>query len=155
MVGIYEDVYNKYAGLSYGLIYDTTKDLQPVALRFDDFIDLHLNKKIFEDEISKRLGRKIEIRFNEGMEKYYRVNDTWLEKIMAKAVMIFSLVLMIGIFIFFIRNIFLVWGLRKIKELSIYKSIGSTDFQIYKLLFKEASLISIVPILLATYLDLD
>ena len=148
LVGIYEDVYNKYAGLSYGLIYDTTKDLQPVALRFDDFIDLHLNKKIFEDEISKRLGRKIEIRFNEGIEKYYRVNDTWLEKILAKAVMIFSLVLMIGIFIFFIRNIFLVWGLRKIKELSIYKSIGSTDFQIYKLLFKEASLISIVPILL-------
>lgn len=62
--------------------------------------------------------------------------------------MIFTLILMIGIFIFFIRNIFWVWGLRKIKELSIYKSIGSTNFQIYKFLFKEASLISIMPILL-------
>lgn len=148
LVGIYEDIYNKYSGLSYGLIYDTTNAPQSVGLRFDDFVDVHLNKKIFEDEVTKRLGRKIEIRFNEGIEKYYRVNDTWLEKIMAKAVMIFTLVLMIGIFIFFIRNIFWVWGLRKIKELSIYKSIGSTDFQIYKLLFKEASLISIIPILL-------
>ena len=148
LVGIYEDVYNKYAGLSYGLIYDTTEDLQPVVLRFDDFSDVHLNKKIFEDEISNRLGRKIEIKFFEGIEKYYRVDDTWLEKIMAKSAMIFTPALMIGIFIFFIRNIFWVWGLRKIKELSIYKSIGSTNFQIYKLLFKEASLISIMPILL-------
>ena len=148
LVGIYEDVYNKYAGLSYGLIYDTTSDPQPVVLRFDDFVDFHLNKKIFENEISKRLGRKIEIKFFESIEKYYRVNDTWLEKIMAKAVMVFILILMIGIFIFFIRNIFWVWGLRKIKELSIYKSIGSTNFQIYKLLFKEASLISIIPIIL-------
>lgn len=148
LVGIYEDVYNKYAGLSYGLIYDTTTNPQHVVLRFDDFVDVHLNKKIFEDEISKRLGRKIEIKFNPGIEKYYRVNDTWLEKIMAKAVMIFSLVLMIFIFIFFIRNIFWVWGLRKIKELSMYKSIGSTNLQIYKLLFKEASLISMMPIIL-------
>ncbi|WP_311538167.1 ABC transporter permease [uncultured Anaerococcus sp.] len=148
LVGIYEDVYNKYAGLSYGLIYDTTSEPQPVVLRFDDFVDFHLNKKIFENEISKRLGRKIEIKFFESIEKYYRVNDTWLEKIMAKAVMVFILILMIGIFIFFIRNIFWVWGLRKIKELSIYKSIGSTNFQIYKLLFKEASLISIIPIIL-------
>ena len=148
LVGIYEDIYNKYAGLSYGLIYDTAEDPQPAALRFDNFLDVHMNKKIFEDEISKRLGRKIEIRFNEGIEKYYRVNDTWLEKIMAKAMMIFCLLSMIVIFIFFTRNIFWVWGLRKIKELSIYKSIGSTDFQIYKLLFKEASLISIIPVLL-------
>lgn len=148
LVGIYEDIYNKYAGLSYGLIYDTTKDAQPAVLRFDDFVDAYLNKKIFEDEISKRLGRKIEIKFFEPIEKYYWVNDTWLEKIMAKAVMIFTLVLMIGIFIFFIRNIFWVWGLRKIKELSIYKSIGSTNFQIYKFQFKEASLISMMPILL-------
>ena len=121
LVGIYEDVYNKYAGLSYGLIYDTTEDLQPVVLRFDDFSDVHLNKKIFEDEISNRLGRKIEIKFFEGIEKYYRVDDTWLEKIMAKSAMIFTPALMIGIFIFFIRNIFWAWGLRKIKELSIYK----------------------------------
>lgn len=148
LVGIYEDVYNKYAGLSYGLIYDTSDDSQPGALRFDNFLDVHMNKKIFEDEISKRLGRKIEIRFNEGIEKYYRVNDPWLEKIMAKIVMIFCLLIMIFIFIFFTRNIFWVWGLRKIKELSIYKSIGSTNFQIYKLLFKEASLISIIPVLL-------
>ena len=148
LVGIYEDVYNKYAGLSYGLIYDTTEDPQPVVLRFDDFVDVHMNKKIFEDEISKRLGRKIEMKFFEPIEKYYGINDTCLEKMMAKAVMIFTLVLMIGIFIFFIRNIFWVWGLRKIKELSIYKSIGSTNFQIYKLLFKEASLISIIPVLL-------
>lgn len=91
LVGIYEDVYNKYAGLSYGLIFDTTKDSQPAVLRFDDFVDVHLNKKIFEDEITKRLGRKIEMRFDERIEKYYRVNDTWLEKIMAKAMMIFFL----------------------------------------------------------------
>ena len=148
LVGIYEDVFNKYAGLSYGLIYDTTKDPQPAVLRFDDFVDVHLNKKIFEDEISKRLGRKIEMRFDERIEKYYRVNDTWIEKIMAKAMMIFSIFSMIFIFIFFTRNIFWVWGLRKIKELSVYKSIGSTNFQIYKLLFKEASLISIIPVLL-------
>ena len=148
LVGIYEDVYNKYAGLSYGLIFDITKDPQPAVLRFDDFVDVHLNKKIFEDEITKRLGRKIEMRFDERIEKYYRVNDTWLEKIMAKAMMIFFLLSMIVIFIFFTRNIFWVWGLRKIKELSIYKSIGSTDFQIYKLLFKEAGLISIIPVLL-------
>ena len=148
LVGVYEDVYNKYAGLSYGLIYDATKDPQPAVLRFEDFVDVHLNKKIFEDEITKRLGRNIDIRFDERIEKYYRVNDTWLEKIMAKAMMIFCLFSMIFIFIFFTRNIFWVWGLRKIKELSIYKSIGSTNFQIYKLLFKEASLISIIPVLL-------
>ena len=148
LVGIYEDVYNKYSGLSYGLIYDTIKDPQPAVLRFDDFVDVHSNKKIFEDEITKRLGRKIEIRFDENIEKDYRVNDTWIDKIMPKVMMIFCLLSMIVIFIFFTRNIFWVWGLRKIKELSVYKSIGSTNFQIYKLLFKEASLISIIPVLL-------
>lgn len=147
LVGIYEDMYNKYAGLSYGLLYDISEEPLPLAITFDDFTDVYLNKNIFEDEIENRLGRDINLEFNEGVAKYYRVDESFLEKIMAKAVMIFAVILMILIFIFFIRNIFWVWSLRKIKELSVYKSIGSTDFQIYKLLFKEASLISIVPML--------
>ena len=147
LVGIYEDMYNRYAGLSYGLLYDISEDPLPLAMTFDDFADVYLNKKIFEDEIENRLGRDINLEFNEGVAKYYRVDDSFLEKITAKAVMIFSVILMILIFIFFIRNIFWVWSLRKIKELSVYKSIGSTDFQIYRLLFKEAILISIIPML--------
>ncbi|HES9304533.1 TPA: ABC transporter permease, partial [Streptococcus pyogenes] len=47
-----------------------------------------------------------------------------------------------------IKNIFWVWGLRKIRELSIYKSIGSSNGQIYLLLLKEGLVTTAIPILL-------
>ena len=40
------------------------------------------------------------------------------------------------------------WAFRKIKELSVYKSIGTTDFQIYLLLLKEGIFLSVLPILI-------
>lgn len=48
----------------------------------------------------------------------------------------------------FYKNIFWVWGLRKIRELSIYKSIGFTNGQIYLLLLKEGLVTTAIPILL-------
>ena len=148
LVGLYEDTFNKYAGLSYGLIYDISIDPQPSAIRFDDFVYAYKNKIQFEDDISKALGRNIKLKFDERLVSYYRLDQDFWKQVMAKSVMILALILIIFIFVFFVRNIFWVWGIRKIKELSVYKSIGSTDFQIYKLLIKEASFISIVPLLI-------
>ncbi|MDU1828877.1 ABC transporter permease, partial [Anaerococcus sp.] len=79
---------------------------------------------------------------------YYGVENEPLQNIMSKAVLVLSVLGCIAIFVFFIKNIFWVWGLRKIRELSIYKSIGSTDGQIYLLLLKEGLIITIIPILL-------
>lgn len=148
LVGIYEDVYNKYAGLSYGLIYDNSKKALPAMIKFDDFSLAYENKEKMEDKISQVLNRDIKLKFDDDLISYYRVEEDLWRELMAKSVLIFSAFLIIVIFIFFVRNIFWVWGIRKIKELSIYKSIGSTDFQIYKHLFKEASIISLLPLIL-------
>lgn len=67
---------------------------------------------------------------------------------MSKAVIVLSILGCIAVFVFFIKNIFWVWGLRKIRELSIYKSIGSTNGQIYLMLLKEGLIISAIPIVL-------
>ena len=67
---------------------------------------------------------------------------------MSQAVLVLSVLGCIAIFVFFIKNIFWVWGLRKIREFSIYKSIGSTNGQIYQLLLKEGLIITAIPIFL-------
>ena len=116
LVGLYEDTFNKYAGLSYGLIYDISIDPQPSAIRFDDFVYAYKNKIQFEDDISKALGRNIKLKFDERLVSYYRLDQDFWKQVMAKSVMIFALILIIFIFVFFVRNIFWVWGIRKIKD---------------------------------------
>lgn len=148
LVGIYEDVYNKYSKVNYGLVEKNDINLGRTVVKFDSFEEAYENRATIQNKFSEVLGKNVNIIFDDGLINYYGLEDPLSQKIMRKGSMVVAVLGMIGLFIFFVKNIFQVWGLKKIRELSIYKSIGSTDFQIYKLLLKEAVLISILPILI-------
>lgn len=148
IVGIYEDYYNKYSKISYGLSQTSHKIASRAVLKFNSFEEAYKNREYIQNQINKIIGSKVNLRFDERLIVYYGVEDSTMQAFMRKAVLVFSVILCLLIFVFFIKNIFWVWGIKKIKELSIYKSIGSTDFQIYNFLLKEALWISFIPIIL-------
>lgn len=148
LVGIYENQYNKNSKIAYGLMLpDVNMSLVPV-LKFKDFVHAYKNSQSIESNIDELLGRTESVRFNKSLVHYYSADRDFTTKIASKIVTIFIILVTIILFVFFIRNLFKVWAIKKIKELSVYKSIGSTDFQIYKMLSKEAVFISIIPILI-------
>ena len=118
-------------------------------VRFYNFRKAYNNKDNLEREIASALNKdKVELEYSEIMKDYYNVEGSLLQQnrqIIVDSLLIFATIL---IFIFFVKNIFTVWGLRKIREVSMYKSIGSTDYQIYKLLLKDGLKISVLPIVL-------
>lgn len=118
-------------------------------VRFHNFRKAYNNKDNLEREIASALNKdKVELEFSEIMKDYYIVDGSLLQQ--NRQVIVDSLLIFVTIlfFIFFVKNIFTVWGLRKIREVSMYKSIGSTDYQIYKLLLKDGLKISLLPIVL-------
>ncbi|MDU2582070.1 MAG: ABC transporter permease [Anaerococcus hydrogenalis] len=148
LVGVYGDVYNKYSKLSFAL------GLQDKMTSFRTFVKFHSFEEAYRDrdkiqaEINQTLGKKVTLEFSESLINYYGVENEPLQNIMSKAVLVLLVFGCIATFVFFIKNIFWVWGIRKIRELSIYKSIGSTNGQIYLLLLKEGLVTTAIPILL-------
>ncbi|MDU3087528.1 MAG: FtsX-like permease family protein [Peptoniphilus harei] len=118
-------------------------------VRFHNFRKAYNNKDNLEKNLASALNKdKVELEFSEIMKDYYNVDGSLLQQnrqIIVDSLLIFATIL---IFIFFVKNIFTVWGLRKIREISMYKSIGSTDYQIYKLLLKDGLKISLLPIVM-------
>lgn len=148
IVGFTENVYNKMTQVHYGatMLKDNSKSYN-VLLRFNDFQDAYFKKDEIVSKIEEKTGGKaVELNFVESVIRYYGVDKPIYQRLLPKLVTVFSMIGVILLFVFFIKNIFTIWGIRKIRELSIYKSIGSTDFQIYTRLLKEAIWTSIIPI---------
>ncbi|MGF3194883.1 FtsX-like permease family protein [Facklamia sp. P13055] len=152
IVGVYEDVYNKYSKITYALTYAISDQPLQASIKFDSFEEAYKNRETLQEQMSQTLDRTLDLEFNERLIAYFGVENDPIQQFMSKAMIIFSLIVCLALFIFFIKNIFWVWGLRKIKELSVYKSIGTTNLQIYKLLVKEAIWLSIIPILIGHFL---
>ena len=148
LVGVYGDVYNKYSKLSFALGLQDKMTGFRTFVKFHSFEEAYKNRDKIQSEINKMLGKDVHLEFSKSLINYYGLENELLQNIMKKAVTILSVLGCIVIFVFFIKNIFWVWGLRKIRELSIYKSIGSTNGQIYLLLLKEGLVTTAIPILL-------
>ncbi|MDU6547166.1 ABC transporter permease [Anaerococcus vaginalis] len=148
LVGVYGDVYNKYSKLSFALGLQDKMTNFRIFVKFHSFEEAYRDRDKIQEEINQTLGKKVTLEFSESLINYYGVENEPLQNITSKAVLVLSVLGCIAIFVFFIKNIFWVWGLRKIRELSIYKSIGSTNGQIYLLLLKEGLVTSGIPILL-------
>ncbi|QQB62621.1 ABC transporter permease [Anaerococcus vaginalis] len=148
LVGVYGDVYNKYSKLSFALGLQDKMTTFKTFIKFHSFEEAYKNRAKIRNEINKRLGKDVHLEFSKSLINYYGLENELLQNIMKKSVTILSVLGCIVIFVFFIKNIFWVWGLRKIRELSIYKSIGSTNGQIYLLLLKEGLVTTAIPILL-------
>lgn len=148
VVGIYGDVYNKYSQLNFALGLQEKMSSFKTYMKFDSFEKAYKNKENIQEDINNKLGKDIELEFSDGLINYYGIERDALQNIMSKAIIVLSILGCIAVFVFFIKNIFWVWGLRKIRELSIYKSIGSTNGQIYLMLLKEGLITSAIPILL-------
>ena len=148
LVGVYGDVYNKYSKLSFALGLQDKMTTFRTFVKFHSFEEAYKNRDKIQAEINQTLGKKVTLEFSENLINYYGVENEPLQNIMSKAVLALSVLGCIAVFVFFIKNIFWVWGLRKIRELSIYKSIGSTNGQIYLLLLKEGLVTTAIPILL-------
>lgn len=148
LVGVYGDVYNKYSKLSFALGLQDKMTIFMTFVKFHSFEEAYRDRDKIQAEINQTLGKRVTLEFSESLINYYGVENEPLQNIMSTAVLVLSVLGCILVFVFFIKNIFWVWGLRKIRELSIYKSIGSTNGQIYLLLLKEGLLTSGIPILL-------
>ena len=148
LVGVYGDVYNKYSKLSFALGLQDKMPTFRTFVKFHSFEEAYKNRDKIQAEINQTLGKKVTLEFSESLINYYGVENEPLQNIMSQAVLVLSVLGCVAIFVFFIKNIFWVWGLRKIRELSIYKSIGSTNGQIYLLLLKEGLVTTAIPMLL-------
>lgn len=148
LVGVYGDVYNKYSKLTFALGLQNKMSTFRTFVKFHSFEEAYKNRDKIQAEINQTLGKKVTFEFSESLINYYGVENEPLQNIMSQAVLVLSVLGCIAIFVFFIKNIFWVWGLRKIREFSIYKSIGSTNGQIYQLLLKEGLIITAIPIFL-------
>ena len=148
VVGVYGDVYNKYSKLNFALGLQEKMSSFKTYVKFDSFEKTYKNKENIQEDINNKLGRDVELEFSDVLIYYYGIERDPFQNIMSKAIIVLSILGCIVVFVFFIKNIFWVWGLRKIRELSIYKSIGSTNGQIYLMLLKEGLIISAIPILL-------
>lgn len=148
LVGVYGDVYNKYSKLSFALGLQDKIPTFRTFIKFNSFEEAYKNRDKIQNEINNILGKDVHLEFSKSLINYYGLENELLQNIMKKSVTILSVLGCIVIFVFFIKNIFWVWGLRKIRELSIYKSIGSTNGQIYLLLLKEGLVTTVIPILL-------
>lgn len=148
VVGVYGDVYNKYSKLNFALGLQEKMSSFKTYVKFDSFEKAYKNKENIQEDINNKLGKDVELEFSDNLINYYGIERDALQNIMSKAIIVLSILGCIVVFVYFIKNIFWVWGLRKIRELSIYKSIGSTNGQIYLMLLKEGLIISAIPILL-------
>lgn len=148
IVGVYEDIYNKYSGISYGLTTKNDIKAAKVYLKFINFEDTYKRIDELQNEVNRKLGKSSNIVLNPELVEHYGVEYDFPHNILANSTIIFAIVGSIALFVFFTKNIFLVWELRKIKELSMYQSIGTTDLQIYLLLIKEGLFLSFLPIIL-------
>ncbi|MDO5018163.1 MAG: ABC transporter permease [Lagierella massiliensis] len=148
IVGIYGDVYNKYSKLNFAMGLQEEMTSFKTFVKFNSFEDAYKNKEMIQSKIDEKLGKDIDLEFSESLITFYSVENEPLQNFMSKAIIVFSVIGCIVLFVFFTKNIFWVWEIRKIRELSIYKSIGSTDRQIYLLLLKEGLIISAIPIVL-------
>ena len=148
LVGVYGDVYNRYSKLSFALGLQDKMPIFRTFIKFNSFEEAYRDRDKIQEEINQTLGKRVTLEFSESLINYYGVENEPLQNIMSTAVLVLSVLGCILVFVFFIKNIFWVWGLRKIRELSIYKSIGSTNGQIYLLLLKEGLIITAIPILL-------
>ena len=148
LVGVYGDVYNKYSKLSFALGLQDKMPTFRTFIKFNSFEEAYKDIDKIQAEINQTLDKKVTLEFSKSLINYYGLENELLQNIMKKSVTILSVLGCIVIFVFFIKNIFWVWGLRKIRELSIYKSIGSTNGQIYLLLLKEGLVTTAIPIIL-------
>ena len=148
LVGVYGDVYNRYSKLSFALGLQDKMSIFRTFIKFNSFEEAYRDRDKIQEEINQTLGKRVTLEFSESLINYYGVENEPLQNIMSKAVLVLSVLGCIALFVFFIKNIFWVWGLRKIRELSIYKSIGSTNGQIYLLLLKEGLVTTAIPMLL-------
>ncbi len=134
--GLTRNLYNENMKIFYA------STVIPKDSKTNSFVRFHNFRKAYNNK------DKVELEFSEIMKDYYNVDGSLLQQnrqVIVDSILIFATIL---IFIFFIKNIFTVWGLRKIREISMYKSIGSTDYQIYKLLLKDGLKISLLPIVM-------
>ncbi len=146
IVGIIKDNPNGISGAN--ILINPNYENKLTAVRFKSVYKAYDNQDIIEEDLSNKLGREIKVEFEPAIVERYNLYENNIGRIGKELPTIFLVILAIGIFVFFNKNIFLVWSLEKIKVLSMYKSIGSTDSQILSLLFKEAVIISILPLLL-------
>lgn len=150
IVGIIKDKPNNISGAN--ILINPNYENKLTAVRFKSVYKAYDNQDIIEEDLSNKLGRKIKVEFEPAIVERYSLYENNIGRIGKQLPTIFLVILAISIFVFFNKNIFLVWSLEKIKVLSMYKSIGSTDSQILSLLFKEAVMISILPLLLGHFL---
>ncbi|MDK6369864.1 MULTISPECIES: ABC transporter permease [Aerococcus] len=152
LVGVYKDFYNENLKINYGLPLVAEDEALIPLIKFKSFDEAYANREAIQAEIQELLGQEVDLEFNEALVRFYGLDVPAAKNLMTQLVNVLTLLLCMGIFVFFVKNIFWVWGLRKVRELSMYKSIGSTDFQIYQILVKGAVSISILPIIIGHFL---
>lgn len=142
IVGVYDSKSNKNIQEVYSLI-DNKLEMYP-CIQVKNLLKTYETKA----EIEKIVGDKNPVLENINLLRFFDITEKGFNILGFISSKLLVIVVLIIIFTFMMKNIFKIWGIYKIKEFSMYKSIGATNFQIYLLLFKEIFKISILPIIL-------
>ena len=101
MVGIYEDVYNKYSRVNYALALKNEDDPGKVVLKFNSFEKAYDNKVNLQYEINKKLGRDVPLTFNSNLIDYYGVEYDFPHNILTELGTILSVIGLYYLFVIF------------------------------------------------------
>lgn len=150
--GIVRNEYNAEAGIHVTYApFDAHTTAEKTVVRFHDFRRAYEARKELVEHIYTATGSgDLHLNFDKHWIHHYHLGEetqSFLDRYGPAIVSGLGLLLGILFFVFFIKNVFAVWGLEKIRKLSMYKSIGSTDGQIYRLLLKEAMQLAVAPVL--------
>ncbi len=108
-------------------------------------------KKNLEDFFENEFNEKVLIIPNEGVLRFFHILETGTDALGFITGRILVPFVLFILFVVMIKNIFNVWAIYKIKELSIYKSIGATNYQIYKILLRDSLKISFLPLIIGEF----
>lgn len=103
--------------ISYATTYLGDSKATYTFLRFDNFKKAYKEKDILEKQLKTILNKdKVELEFSNTMKNYYNVDESFMRQNTNKIMDGFAVLVTLSIFIFFVKNIFTVWGLKKSKR---------------------------------------
>ncbi len=125
-----------------------------LSMDFDNIFKAYDIKYDLLNYIDENLNSDIDIEMNTVLLNFFGVSENgfFVSRVLLEAIAFLGVLLVL---VLMIKNIFNIWAIYKIKELSMYKSIGATDFQIYKLLLRDSLLISILPMIIGQFIGFN
>lgn len=154
-------IYNAQTSLGMQAMYYGVTDADLpyyVHLKISHLTEIYEVKEQLQKLFPEKQWGENQLMLNYELLHFFKIAEDgrpWTRSLSMVLDVLFPTLIVTIAFVLMVKNIFNIWALYKIKELSMYKSIGATKVQIWKLLWKEGLKISIAPMLVGMVLGLS